>query len=459
MDRAPHTGKNLFVRTFGCAMNVQDSARIHGILALEGYRPVDREDDADVVILNTCAIRDGTERKFLGELGRLRQLRDGERRVLYGVGGCVAQELGERLLDQVPHVDFVFGTQAIHRLPQTLARVVEQGERVADVAHCDDPELVTGGLEARGQGPKAFVTVMQGCNMTCTYCIVPLTRGREVYRAPEAIVEEARRRVDEGAQEIHLIGQTVNSYWFGQSKKTDFADLLAAVAAVPGVERLRFSTSHPRWVSPALIDAFAGVPALCESLHLPVQSGSDRVLRDMRRGYTAEQYRDIIAALRAACPEIVLSTDIIVGYPGETDADFAATMDLLESLRFDQVYSFKFSPRPGTDAAGRADLVDDAVASTRLWELQRRQGEITADALRRHVGSEIEILVEGPSKLGRGRMVGRTRGNTAVLFAGEPGWAGRRITVRVASSSRHTLQGVALGAGTGADRGAQAMGA
>lgn len=429
--------KKVYIRTFGCQMNVADSEQMVQMLAAD-YVLTDRLEDADLFLINTCAIRRKSEAKVLSLLGRLKGLKKRRPELILGVGGCVAQQEGERLLRAVPHLDLVFGTHGIYRLPELVRRA--QQERTVDVelSHCF-PKL------PRREWPagriQAFVTIMQGCNNFCSFCVVPYVRGREFSREPEDIEAEVQSFLAGGGKEVTLLGQNVNSYGQGLPRPVTFVELVRRLAALPGLARLRFATSHPKDLSDELIAAFGELPALCEHLHLPVQSGSNRILKAMNRRYTREAYLDKVAKLRQACPGLSLSTDLIVGFPGETERDFQETLDLMQEAGFDQAFSFKYSPRPGTRAAGFSDQVPEPVKAERLTRLQAVQDELTLAAHQRLLGQVKEVLVEGRSKRSSGQLCGRLRTNQVVNFTGPQALAGRLARVEITEAHPHSLKG------------------
>ena len=432
--------KRYFVHTFGCQMNVNDTLRMGEVLGRMDYAPTPTAENADLIILNTCAIREKAEEKMLSALGRYRPVKL-SRGALIGVGGCVAQQEKDRLLRRVPYVDFVFGPDAIAKLPEILARVEGERARVVETAWVDSEEYVFPRADpetARGKVTE-FVTVMKGCDNVCAFCVVPHTRGREVSRPYTEVLHEVRDLASVGVREVTLIGQNVNSYRGG----IDFAQLLLRVAEVPGILRVRFTTSHPHDLSDELIDAFKVQPKIAPHFHLPVQSGSDEVLRRMRRDYTVQQYLGRLAKLRAARPGIAVTTDIIVGFPGETDDDFEATMQLTREVRFESQFSFVFSPRPRTVAARKEPewgAIAHPVKIARLERLQKLQRSISAEILAPLVGHEVEVLVEGPSRFDPGRRFGRTPENRVVNFDGDAP-AGARVSVRIARATPNALAG------------------
>lgn len=433
--------RRFFIHTFGCQMNEADSSRIGEILVRLGYCRTAAPEEADLILLNTCAVREKAENKVLSALGRYREIKLA-RGTLLGVAGCVAQQEKERLLKRVPYLDFVFGPDAITRLPEVLRQVQEERARVAETAWIDSSNYVFPRADpetARGKVSE-FVTVMKGCDNVCSFCIVPFTRGREQSRPLDEVLAEVRDLVAVGVQEITLIGQNVNSYQGG----VDFAELLHRVCGVDGVRRVRFTTSHPTDLSDRLIDAFAALPTLMPHFHLPVQSGSEPILQRMRRGYTVPWYFDRLERLRRARPGIAVTTDIIVGFPGETEEDFQQTMALVERARFENIYAFVYSPRPHTGAARHEaewGQVPHPVKVARIERLQARAREISLEYAEAQVGREVEVLVEGPSKTNPAKRFGRTPENRVVNFEGRAP-AGSFARVDIASASPNAIFGV-----------------
>jgi tRNA-2-methylthio-N6-dimethylallyladenosine synthase len=422
-------------------MNVNDSLRMGESLAQVGYRPTGSAEDADLIILNTCAIREKAEDKMLSALGRYRAVKV-RRGTLLGVGGCVAQQEKAKLLARIPYLDFVFGPDAIGRLPDILRRVEKDRARVVETAWVESEDYVFPRADPTSSAGKVseFVTAMKGCDNVCSFCVVPHTRGREVSRAFPEVLQEVASLVRVGVREVTLIGQNVNSYRGG----VPFAELLLRVAQVPGVLRVRFTTSHPHDLSPELIQAFRDEPRIAPHFHLPVQSGSEAVLKRMRRDYSMETYLSKLAALRAARPGIAVTTDIIVGFPGETEQDFQATLQLTEQVRFENQFSFCFSPRPRTTAGLKEaewGEIPHALKLERLERLQRLQRRITTEVLADQVGKQIEVLVEGPSRSNPRRRFGRTPENRTVNFEGDAP-PGARALVKVTQSSPSSLAGV-----------------
>ncbi len=421
-------------------MNEYDSARIADVLAAShGLAPVDEPAEADVLLLNTCSVREKAQEKVFSELGRWRPLKQARPGVVIGVGGCVASQEGEAILARAPFVDLVFGPQTLQRLPELLDRALARRAPAVDVSF---PEIEKfDRLPApRVDGVRAYVSVMEGCSKYCAYCVVPYTRGEEFSRPFEDVLAEVRALAAQGVREVTLLGQNVNGYR-GVMADGDLALLLAYCARVEGIGRLRFTTSHPLEFTDSLIQAYAELPELAGHLHLPVQSGSDRVLALMKRGYTVAEYRDKVARLRAVRPDISISSDFIVGFPGETEADFQATLALVEEIGFDHSYSFLFSPRPGTPAAALPDDVPLEEKRARLARLQARL-EAGARAIgEAMVGSVQRVLVHGPSPRHPGELTGRTENNRAVNFPGPPEWIGRFLDLHITAARPHSLRG------------------
>ncbi len=344
--------KKLYIHTFGCQMNVQDSEKMAALLLNSGYETTDDPERADLIIVNTCSIREKAAQKIYSQLGRYRAVKELNPKLMIGVGGCLAQQLGERLFRRVPYLDLVFGTHQIHRLPELIYALEQERSRKVETDFCERVRSLDIMARPAAGAVGTFVTIMQGCNNSCTYCVVPGLRGREESRLLPEIIREIETLAGQGIREVTLLGQNVNSYGRTQGDGYDFADLIRAIDEVNGIERIRFTTSHPKDLSPRLIACFGTVGSLCEHIHLPVQSGSDRVLGRMNRGYTAEGYREKIASLREACPEISITSDVIVGFPGEEERDFQETLEMMQEVRFDNLFSFQYSPREGTAAAG-----------------------------------------------------------------------------------------------------------
>jgi len=428
--------KRLYVETYGCQMNVADSELMVGILSGQGYCATDNPEEADLLLVNTCAVRDNAEQRVIGRVGELqRYKRPG---TLLGVVGCMAQRLGPRLLEQVPKLDLVAGPDAYRSLPGLIAAALG-GDRHADTGfrsweHYEDVPAV------RTPGPTQFVTVQRGCDYKCTFCIVPYTRGPERSRTLDAVVQEVRELAEQGTTEVTLLGQTVNSYHDG---KHDFADLLRAAGAVDGIRRLRFTSPYPTDFTDRVLEAMADTPAVCEHVHLPAQSGSNPVLKRMLRRYTRERYLEVVARLRAAIPNVTISTDLIVGFPGETEAQFEETVSLVAEAGFDDAYTFCYSRREGTPAVKLGDAVPEDVASERL---QRLISAVRAQARTRNlarVGSVVEILVERPAKRGQ-MLLGRSRGNHLALVALQPAAIGEYHQVRLTGTTGSTFAGTLM---------------
>ena len=448
MNESSH--KKVYIKTFGCQMNEYDSDKMSDVLhAAQGYEPTDDPEQADLILFNTCSVREKAQEKVFSDLGRIKHLKS--KGVKIGVGGCVASQEGAAIIERAPYVDVVFGPQTLHRLPQLLARREQLGRPQVDISF-PEIEKFDNLPPARVEGASAFVSIMEGCSKYCSYCVVPYTRGEEVSRPFEDVLVEVAGLADQGVKEVTLLGQNVNAYRgkMGESAEiADFALLIEYVAEIPGIERIRYTTSHPNEFTQRLIDVYAKVPQLVSHLHLPVQHGSDRILMAMKRGYTALEYKSTIRKLRAVRPHLSLSSDFIVGFPGETDEDFAKMMKLIEDVGYDSSFSFLFSPRPGTPAAA---LHDDTPKEAKLARLQHLQATIEANVRRiseTRVGTIQRILVEGPSKKDASELMGRTECNRIVNFPGGPNaqrLVGQMIDVRITQALPHSLRGeVALG--------------
>ncbi|HEX5161264.1 MAG TPA: tRNA (N6-isopentenyl adenosine(37)-C2)-methylthiotransferase MiaB [Steroidobacteraceae bacterium] len=432
-----------YIKTFGCQMNEYDSTRMGDVLgAGAGLTPTDNPADADVLLMNTCSVREKAEDKVYSLLGEWRELKKLKPHVLIGVGGCVASQEGEAITRRAPYVDLVFGPQTLHRLPDMLGELKRTGRAVVDVSF---PEIEKFDKlpPARAEGASAFVSVMEGCSKYCTFCVVPYTRGDEVSRSFDSVMEEVRQLAAQGVGEITLLGQNVNAYAGPMADGTivDLATLIHYVAEVPGVERIRFTTSHPVEFGDSLIEAYASVPKLADHLHLAVQSGSDRILAAMKRGYTALEFKEKLRRLRAARPSIAVSTDIIVGFPGETERDFEATLKLVREVNFDQSFSFIYSQRPGTPAASLADDVAPEVKQQRLAKLQAQLNEQARAISESMVGSVQRVLVERLSKKNRQEMAGKTENNRWVNFPGPASLIGRFVDVVIVEARPQSLRG------------------
>lgn len=434
--------RKVYIRTFGCQMNEYDSERMADVLgSAEGMEPTDNPDEADVILFNTCSVREKAQEKVFHDLGRVKHLKQKKPGLIIGVGGCVASQEGEAIVARAPYVDIVFGPQTLHRIPGLIARRRETGSAQVDISF-PEIEKFDALPPARKEGASAFVSVMEGCSKYCTFCVVPYTRGEEVSRPLDDVLTEVAGLAQQGVKEVTLLGQNVNAYRGAMGDETaDFALLLELVADIPGVERLRFTTSHPREFTSRLVDAYTRIPKLVSHLHLPVQSGSDRILAAMKRGYTALEYKSIVRRLRAARPDLCLASDFIVGFPGETEADFERTLKLVEDVGFDASFSFVYSPRPGTPAA---EMADETPQSLKLERLQRLQALIESQAQRiseSMVGSIQRVLVEGPSRKDAGELSGRTDNNRVVNFAGPPPLIGQFVDVTIAAALPHSLRG------------------
>jgi len=432
--------KFFYLETFGCQMNVVDSEQIVDLLQAGGYWPVDEPEKADLILLNTCSVRDKAERKVYGHLGRFKPLKQSRPDLIIGVGGCVAQQEGERLLQKLPFVDLVFGTHNIHRLPEMVAGA-QRRDRRAETQFLDRetrknlfPERSTNGNITR------FITIMQGCDNFCSYCIVPHVRGREISRPSADILDEVREMAARGVREVTLLGQNVNSYGANEPGELSFAQLLHKVHEVDGVERIRFTTSHPKDLSDDLICCFGELPKLARHLHLPVQCGSDAVLEKMNRGYTREEYLTKVQRLKEACPDIRLTSDIIVGFPGETEEQFEQTLTLMEEVRFADVFSFLYSRREGTAAADLEESLPPQRKQERFDRLLTLQQEISTRIWEQDVGRTLPVLVEGESRQ-KGELFGRTTWNRIVHFEADSSLIGRLVPVRVIASMKNSQRG------------------
>ncbi len=424
-------------------MNEYDSDKMADVLrACGGIEQTDKAEEADVILFNTCSIREKAEEKVFSDLGRARVLKQAKPGLLIGVGGCVASQEGETIIKRAPYVDVVFGPQTLHRLPQLIAARRASGKSQVDISF-PEIEKFDHVPTAQTTHGTAFVSIMEGCSKYCTFCVVPYTRGEEVSRPFADVMREVESLIEQGVGEITLLGQNVNAYQ-GETEDgdtVDFAFLVQAVAALPGVQRLRYTTSHPREMSQRLIDLYANIPKLAGHLHLPVQSGSDRVLAAMKRGYTALEYKSIVRRLRAARPDISITSDFIIGFPGETEADFEATMKLIDDVGFDASFSFIFSARPGTPAAEMADDTPHETKLARLHRLQARIAELGQQVSSSMAGSVQRVVVENISRKNALELAGRTENNRVVNFAGSPGMLGRYVDVRILSGTLHTLRG------------------
>lgn len=443
--------KKLFIKTFGCQMNEYDSDKMADVLGdSEGLERTDNPEEADVILFNTCSVREKAQEKVFSDLGRVKHLKKSNPNLIIGVGGCVASQEGAAIVQRAPYVDVVFGPQTLHRLPDLIQKKRATSKPQVDISF-PEIEKFDHLPVAKTTGATAFVSIMEGCSKYCSFCVVPYTRGEEVSRPFEDVLTEVADLADQGVKEINLLGQNVNAYRgvMADGEIADFALLLDYVHEIPGVERIRFTTSHPKEFTPRLIECYARLPKLVSHLHLPVQAGSDRILAAMKRGYTALEYKSIIRKLRAIRPGLSMSSDFIVGFPGETEDDFEKTMDLIRTVGFDTSFSFVYSQRPGTPAADLEDGVDQATKLARLAVLQK---EIEANAARISqglVGSVQTILVEGPAKKNPQELSGRTECNRVVNFAGHARLVGQLVDVRVVEAFPHSLRGEVVTAEVG----------
>jgi tRNA-2-methylthio-N6-dimethylallyladenosine synthase len=434
--------RKFYIRTFGCQMNEYDSDKMADVLrATAGMEPAASAEEADLILFNTCSVREKAQEKVFSDLGRVRQLKRHNPDLLIGVGGCVASQEGAGIVERAPFVDLVFGPQTLHRLPDLIEARRRSGRSQIDVSF-PEVEKFDHLPPPRTQGASAFVSIMEGCSKYCSFCVVPYTRGEEVSRPFEDVLTEVAALTDQGVKEITLLGQNVNAYrgTMADGEVADFALLLEYLAEMPGLERLRYTTSHPKEFTQRLIDAYAKVPQLVSHVHLPVQAGSDRVLTAMKRGYTTVEYKSIVRRLRAARPDICIASDFIVGFPGETEEDFAATMRLVQQVGFDASFSFVYSRRPGTPAAS---LADDTAQEIKLERLQRLQALLNAQAQAistAMVGTRQRILVEGASKKDPGELSGRTENNRVVNFGGPQRLTGQLIDVTITAALPHSLR-------------------
>lgn len=434
--------KKVYIKTFGCQMNEYDSDKMADVMnAAEGYEPTQDPEQADLILFNTCSVREKAQEKVFSDLGRVKHLKD--KGVLIGVGGCVASQEGAAIIERAPYVDVVFGPQTLHRLPELLAQRQRDRRPQVDISF-PEIEKFDHLPPAKVDGATAFVSIMEGCSKYCSYCVVPYTRGEEVSRPFEDVLTEIAGLADQGVKEVTLLGQNVNAYrgkMGGTAEIADFALLIEYVADIPGIERIRYTTSHPNEFTQRLIDVYGKVPQLVSHLHLPVQHGSDRILMAMKRGYTAMEYKSTVRKLRAVRPGLSLSTDFIVGFPGETDEDFAKMMKLVDDVGYDASFSFIFSPRPGTPAAA---LHDDTPHEVKLKRLQHLQA-VLEDNVRRisasRVGTVQRVLVEGPSRKDKSELMGRTECNRIVNFPGAARLTGQMVDVTITEALPHSLRG------------------
>jgi len=435
--------KKLYLKTFGCQMNENDSEKVYWLLRDE-YVLIERPEEADLIIINTCSVREKPEHKLYSEIGRYKELKKRRPEVLIGVMGCVAQQEGERLLERFPYLDLVLGTQGFYRIKEALKERLITGKPVVFTELKEDFKIPLVLPDKRTfKRIKAYISIMQGCDNFCTYCIVPYVRGREISRPPEEILKEAEELVKkEGVKEITLLGQNVNSYGKKEKGYPDFAELLERLSQIEGLLRIRFTTSHPKDLSEKLMKVIAENPKVCKHLHLPLQAGSNRTLKKMNRKYTKEEYLEKVEKLRAICPEIALTSDIIVGFPGESEEDFLETLEMLEKVRFHEIFSFKYSDRPFALARKFEEKVPEEVKEERLKRVHEVQGRITEEIYQSYVGKVVEVLVEGRSKKDPGKLTGRTTTNVVVNFeAPRLDLEGALVRVEIISAGKHSLKG------------------
>ncbi len=435
--------EKLYIQTFGCQMNEYDSAKMRDVLKVShGLEPAETPEQADILLLNTCSIREKAQEKVFSQLGRWRQLKNKRPGLIIGVGGCVASQEGESIRSRAPYVDIVFGPQTLHRLPELLNEARRERISVMDISF-PEIEKFDALPEPRADGPKAFVSVIEGCSKYCTFCVVPYTRGEEISRPLDDVIREISILAEQGVREVNLLGQNVNAYRgkMADGDTADFALLLYYVALVDGIDRIRFTTSHPIEFTDGLIEAYAGIPELVDHVHLPVQSGSNTILARMKRGHTREQYIEKIEKLRAVRPGISLSSDFIVGFPGESHKDFDDTLDLVARIGFDQSFSFIYSPRPGTPAADYEDSVSARTKKERLARLQDRIGRAAAEISQKMVGSSQTVLIEGVSKKDSLELCGRTENNRVVNFIAPPQLIGQFVDVVITGALPNSLRG------------------
>ena len=435
--------QKLHIKTWGCQMNEYDSSKMADLLhSTHGLELTEVPEEADVLLLNTCSIREKAQEKVFHQLGRWKELKKNNPNLLIGVGGCVASQEGEHIRTRAPYVDIVFGPQTLHRLPEMINQIRGGKSSVVDISF---PEIEKFDClpEPRAEGPTAFVSIMEGCNKYCTYCVVPYTRGEEVSRPVDDILFEIAQLAAQGVREVNLLGQNVNAYRGPtfDGEICTFAELLRLVAAIAGIDRLRFTTSHPIEFTDDIIDVYRDTPELVSFLHLPVQSGSDRVLTMMKRGHTALEYKSIIRKLKAVRPNIQISSDFIVGFPGETNEDFEQTMNLIAQVNFDMSFSFIYSARPGTPAADYPDDVTEDEKKQRLYLLQQRINNQAAQFSRAMLGTEQRVLVEGPSKKDIMELTGRTETNRIVNFQGTPEMIGKFVDIKITDVFTNSLRG------------------
>lgn len=433
--------KYLYIHTIGCQMNVHDSEQIAALLKEKGYQDTGDAGKADLIVINTCSIREKAAQKVYSRVGRFHEYKQRNPRLIICLTGCLAQQEGEKLLKRLPMLDMVIGTHNIHRLPELLETVEKTGSRITETAFRESVQSIRVRTNPRNGAVSAYVTIMQGCDNFCSFCVVPYLRGREESRPEQEIVDEIALLADSGVREVTLLGQNVNSYGKRSPDGSDFATLLKKIGKIPGINRIRFTTSHPRDLSEQVVRCFKEVDKLCEHIHLPVQSGSDRILERMNRGYTSAQYREKVARLREVCSGISITSDVIVGFPGETDADFQATLALMDAVRFDNLFSFKYSEREGTAAVKLEGKVEEPLKIERLKVLQSLQEQHTLAGNKSREGRVEAVLVEGASKNSGCDVSGRTRTNRIVNFKGGAELIGKTVSVAITRAYLHSLRG------------------
>jgi len=433
--------KYLYIQTFGCQMNVHDSEQMAALLAQGGYKMTDNLKLADLILLNTCSIREKAAHKVYSVLGRIGKLKEQNPELIIGVGGCLAQHLGTKFHKRVAHLDFVFGTHNIHRLPEMIASVEKKREKITNVDFHKSLNSIGIYVPPVNGSVVAFVTIMQGCNNFCAYCVVPYLRGPEISRPPDEIIEEIRKLADCGIREVTLLGQNVNSYGKTLGNGLNFTALIKKIGKITGIERIRFMTSHPRDLSEELINCFAEEGKLCEHIHLPIQSGSNRILELMNRGYTVEEYMKKVDHLRQLNPQISITSDIIIGFPGETQNDYQETIDMMEKIRFDSTFSFKYSERKGTAAERLEGKIEDVEKQRRLEQLQALQDVHTLEKNIALEGSKQELLIEGKSKNSENELMGRAGSWKIVNFNGNQELVGKLVDVKIIKAYLHSLRG------------------
>jgi tRNA-2-methylthio-N6-dimethylallyladenosine synthase len=433
--------KHFYIQTFGCQMNVHDSEQIETLLSDIDYKQTENINMADLILLNTCSIREKAAQKVYSQLGRLAKIKDQNPKLIIGVGGCLAQHLGEKFHKKVYYLDFVFGTHNIHLLPRIIVSIEKKRKKITEINFHKSLNSIGVFVPPQAGAISAFVTIMQGCNNFCSYCVVPYLRGPEMSRSSEDIIEEIRKLADHGIKEVTLLGQNVNSYGKTLNDGSNFTSLIKKIGKISGIKRIRFTTSHPRDLSMELINCFSEEEKLCRHIHLPVQSGSDRILTLMNRGYTVEEYTKKIDHLRKLTPHISITSDVIVGFPGETKKDYQETIDMMEKIRFDSLFSFKYSEREGTAAQKLKDQVEESEKLKRLEKLQSLQNQHTLEKNTALEGSTQELLVESKSKNSENDLMGRTSSWKIVNFKGESDLIGKLVDIKISKAYLHSLRG------------------